>query len=87
VRNLLVMAEVALALVLLVGAGLFLRSFQRVLDVKPGFDAAKVLVLRLALPLNNYSDGERITRFYEQAEERLARLPGVQSLGMVSIPQ
>jgi putative ABC transport system permease protein len=86
VRNLLVMAEVALALVLLVGAGLFLRSFQRVLDVKPGFDAAKVLVLRLALPLNNYSDGERITRFYEQAEERLARLPGVQSLGMVSIP-
>jgi putative ABC transport system permease protein len=85
-RSLLVVAEVALALVLLIGTGLFIRSFQKVQEIKPGFDAGNALLVRLALPANNYPDGEAITRFAEQAEQRLATLPGVQSLGVVDIP-
>jgi putative ABC transport system permease protein len=85
-RSLLVIAEVALALVLLIGAGLFIRSFQKVHEVKPGFEIDNVLLAPLALPQNNYPDGPSITRFTEQTEERLAKLPGVQSLGVVNIP-
>jgi len=85
-RGLLVIAEVALALVLLIGAGLFIRSFQKVQEIKPGFDAGNVLLVRLALPPNNYPDGAAITRFTEQAGQRLATLPGVQALGVVDIP-
>jgi putative ABC transport system permease protein len=85
-RSLLVVAEVALALVLLIGAGLFIRSFQKAQEVRPGFDASNVLLVRLALPPNNYPDHEAIIRFTEQAEQRLAALPGVQSLGVVDIP-
>ena len=85
-RSLLVIAEVALALALLIGAGLLIRSFQKAQEVKPGFDAGNVLLLRLALPQNNYPDGEAITRFAEQAEQRLAKLPGMQALGVVNIP-
>jgi putative ABC transport system permease protein len=85
-RNLLVIAEVALALVLLIGAGLFLRSFQKAQEVKPGFDASNVLLVRLALPPNNYPDSAAITRFTEQAERRLATIPGMQAIGVVNIP-
>ena len=85
-RSLLVIAEVALALVLLIGAGLFIRSFQKVQEVKPGFDEGNVLLIQLALPQNNYPDGAAITRFAEQAEQRLAKLPGVKALGVVNIP-
>ena len=85
-RSLLVIAEVSLALVLLIGAGLFIRSFQKVQEIKPGFDAGNALLVRLALPQNNYPDGAAITRFAEQAEQRLATLPSVQALGVVDIP-
>src|SRR5262245_11171278 len=85
-RSLLVIAEVALALVLLIGAGLVIRSFQKVQEVKPGFDEGNVLLVQLALPQNNYPDGAAITRFAEQAEQRLAKLPGVKAIGVVNIP-
>jgi putative ABC transport system permease protein len=85
-RSLLVIAEVALALALLIGAGLFIRSFQKVQEVKPGFDTDNVLLAPLALPQNNYPDGEAVTRFTEQAEQRLAKLPGAQAIGVVNIP-
>jgi putative ABC transport system permease protein len=84
-RNLLVIAEVSLALVLLIGAGLLIRSFQKAQQVKPGFEAGNVLLLRLALPQNNYQNGEAVTRFFENVEQRLARLPGAQALGVVNI--
>jgi putative ABC transport system permease protein len=85
-RSLLVVAEVALALVLLIGAGLFIRSFQKVQEIKPGFDTDKVLFVRLNLPANHYPDNAAITRFTEQTEQRLAKLPGVEALGLVDIP-
>jgi len=85
-RGLLVIAEVALALALLIGAGLFIKSFQKVQEVKPGFDTGNVMLAALALPQNNYPDGEAITRFTEQAEQRLTKLPGVQAIGVVNIP-
>jgi len=55
-------------------------------EVKPGFDEGNVLLVQLALPQNNYPDGAAITRFAEQAEQRLAKLPGVKAIGVVNIP-
>ena len=85
VRSLLVMAEVALALVLLIGSGLFIKSFQKVQEVNPGFDAGNLLLVRLALPQSNYPDRDAVARFYEQAESRIEKLPGVQSLAAINI--
>ncbi len=85
-RNLLVISEVALALALLIGAGLLIRSFQKAQEVKTGFDADNVLMASLALPQSNYADGESITRFAEQVERRLSNLPGVRALGLINNP-
>lgn len=85
VRGLLVVAEVALALVLLAGAGLFLRSFQRVQTVDPGFDPDRLLIARLSLPRGRYSDAATLVRFHESLSERLRSLPGVESVGVVSL--
>ena len=80
-RNLLVVTEVALALVLLIGAGLLVKSFFRVLDVSPGFDASNVLTVALDLPHVKYPDAPQQTAFYQQLMERLGGLPGVASVG------
>ncbi|HQR33499.1 MAG TPA: ABC transporter permease [Blastocatellia bacterium] len=79
-RQSLVVAEVALALLLLVGAGLLLRSFQRMLDVDPGFDAHNVLTIRLRLPDAKYKEAAQTVGFLQQAEARVAALPGVQAV-------
>ncbi|MEO8027280.1 MAG: ABC transporter permease [Bryobacteraceae bacterium] len=82
-RQVLVVAEVALSLVLLVGAGLLLRSFLRVLDVNPGFQADHLVTMRLRLP-NAYGQGNSAVRFYQQLPERLGALPGVRAVSAVS---
>jgi len=79
-RQSLVVAEVALALLLLVGAGLLLRSFQRLLDVDPGFDAHNVLTIRLRLPDAKYRESAQTLGFLQQAEARVAALTGVQAV-------
>jgi putative ABC transport system permease protein len=84
VRSLLVIAQVALSLMLLVGAGLMVRSFQRVLRLDPGFNADNVLTLRVALPQAKYSEPEALNRFHEAAFERIATLPGVLAAGGIS---
>ncbi len=84
VRNALVVGQIGLALVLLVGSGLLMRSFQQLRQVDPGFDAAGVLTLRLSLPEAEYPDAGATTAFYEQALERLRALPGVESAGAVT---
>jgi putative ABC transport system permease protein len=83
-RNLLVVAEVALALVLLIGAGLMVKSFVRLLDVNPGFQAESLLTMRVSLAGQRYSDAQAVKDFYQQALEKVKALPGVKAAGAVS---
>jgi putative ABC transport system permease protein len=76
-RKLLVASEVALALVLLVGAGLMVRSVRELQRVDPGFDRENVLTLRIRLPEQAYPQVERRRMFFEQLLERVEALPGV----------
>jgi len=80
-RSLLVVAEVALSLVLLIGAGLLVRSFLSVQHVDPGFAAQNVLSLRLSVSGTTYEKQPRRMIFYKQLWERLRQLPGVESAG------
>lgn len=76
-------AEVALALILLVGAGLMVRSLVRLLGENPGFVAENVLTLEIELPEARYAEPERIAAFYNQLLERIGHLPGVVAAGAV----
>jgi putative ABC transport system permease protein len=84
VRNLLAVGEVAIALVLLVGAGLLARSFAAIARTDLGFNPRNVLVLQIDLPRQKYSEDPRIVQFYQQLTERLAAMPGVRSVGLGS---
>jgi hypothetical protein len=84
VRGGLVLAEVAIAFVLLVGAGLLIRSFDRLLRVAPGFEAEGVLTARLILPRAKYTEPERQAGMYGELLDRLRASPGVRSAGLVS---
>jgi predicted permease len=81
VRRWLVTAQVAFALVLLVGAGLLLASFQRVLAVDPGFEAEHVLTGSVALPLVRYKDDASVRNAQEAILQRVRALPGVEAAG------
>ncbi|MFY9574014.1 MAG: ABC transporter permease [Blastocatellia bacterium] len=83
-RNLLVMFETASAVVLLVGAGLLVRSFIRLQQVSPGFDAANVLTMRINLPRDKYNTPGKAQSFWVQLEEQIAALPGVEAVGMIT---
>jgi putative ABC transport system permease protein len=86
-RSLLVAAEVALGLVLLVGTGLMLRSLQKLLEVNPGFDPKNVLTMRLELPNSRYPrypKSERAAAFFNGLIERVQTLPGVQVVAATS---
>ncbi|NOT59144.1 MAG: ABC transporter permease, partial [Acidobacteria bacterium] len=83
-RNALVVAQVALSLLLLIGAGLFLRSLWRAQAITPGFDAAQVLTAPLNINLLRYTR-EQGRQFYQQAVERVAALPGVQAVSLTRI--
>src|SRR5437879_6794274 len=84
-RNGLVIAEVALALVLLSGAGLLIKSFVRLQNVNPGFNPRKALTFEISLPKLQYPDDPSIVRFNNEAQRRIAALPGVQSAGFSTI--
>src|SRR6478672_3985060 len=81
----LVVAEVALAIVLLVGAGLILRSFAALLAVDPGFRTANVMTMSLQLPTNRYREGGPREGFYTQALAQIKSIPGVQEVGMAAV--
>jgi putative ABC transport system permease protein len=85
-RSALITAEVALALVLLAGAGVAMRSFDRLSSVEPGFDPRGVLSLDIVLPEAPYGDTASVARFYRQYLESLAAQPGVISAGAVMLP-
>jgi predicted permease len=84
-RNGLVIAEVALALVLLSGAGLLIKSFARLQSVNPGFNPRDALTFEISLPKLQYPDDAAIVRFNQEAQRRIAALPGVQSAGFSTI--
>jgi putative ABC transport system permease protein len=78
-RGLLVVGQVALSLLLLIGAGLLLRSFARLLRVDPGFDAHDVLTMNVSLPTVKYAKPEQQVTFFDDVLRRVSALPGVRS--------
>jgi putative ABC transport system permease protein len=83
-RNLLVVAEIALSLVLLVGAGLLIRSFMRLQQFELGFRPDHLLTMRVQLPGTKYREERQVATFYQQLLERIEAVPGVQSAGASS---
>jgi putative ABC transport system permease protein len=84
-RSVLVVGEVALALVLLSGAGLLMRSFYRLQSMNPGFDPHGILTFRTNLPSAKYKGDEPQAAFYQRALERIRALPGVSAAGAAQI--
>jgi predicted permease len=78
----LVVAEIALSLILLVGAGLLLRSFVKVLQADPGFQSAGVVTISVDLPEARYPKRENASAFFDRLLERVSQLPGVESAGV-----
>jgi putative ABC transport system permease protein len=93
VRNSLVVAEIALALVLLVGAGLLLKSYARVQNIDPGFDRRNILTAELDLSetkypqrgSDNYNHGAAMTNFWNEALRRVQQLPGIEAAGLTVV--
>ena len=83
-RELLVIIEIAAAVVLLIGAGLMIRSILRIREVEPGLTPQHLLTAKLTLPRDKYTDAESAIRFHQQVLERVSNLPGVQSAGLIS---
>ncbi len=81
-RSLLVAGQMALSIVLLIGAGLLLESFRQVQNVKLGFDPIHTLTARLAIPPAKYPDGARRAQFVHELEQRLQSIPGVTAAGI-----
>jgi putative ABC transport system permease protein len=83
-RQAFVVSEIALAVVLLVGAGLMLRSFGSLRRVNPGYSTDKILTMRLQLPRAKYTDDDQRIRFFREVTARVQELPGVQAVGAIS---
>ena len=83
-RQILVIVEVAAAVVLLIGAGLMIRSVQRIREVQTGLQPENVITAKLSLPREKYKDAEAAIRFHRQVLERVSSLPGVQVAGLTS---
>ena len=83
-RGLLVVSEIALSLILLVGAGLLIRSFIRLQKVQPGFTADHILTMEIAITGTNYQKSQVRADFYREIESRIAHVPGVLVQGAVS---
>jgi len=84
VRATLVAAQVALALVLLIGAGLLIQSFSRLTRVPAGINPDHVLTMRVSIPVDGYEERERAVGFYEQLLDRFRAVPGVRFAGAVT---
>ena len=80
-RSTLVVSEIALALMLLIGSGLMLKSFRKWVAVDPGFDPERVLTFAVSLPQAKYSDGKQQVAFFDRLRTELAALPGVEKVG------
>jgi putative ABC transport system permease protein len=85
-RNMFVITQVALALVLLVGAGLLVRSLNRLQAVDPGFNAQNLLTVRVSLPPGKYPEEPKRIDFFQQAIARMKAIPGVEAAGAINTP-
>jgi predicted permease len=85
-RGAFVVAQMCFALVLLVGSGLLIRSFIRLVGVDPGFDASHLLTFKVSLPSSKYGTDQARLVFFGQLLDRISRLPGVRSVSMNSFP-
>ncbi|MGI9107413.1 MAG: ADOP family duplicated permease [Pyrinomonadaceae bacterium] len=83
IRSLLVVSEVALSLMLLISAGLLIKSFQRLRAVEPGFNPEHLLTMSISLPSAKYSENQQRADFFRQLVEQVEALPGVKSAGTV----
>ena len=83
VRSYLVVAQMASSLLLLIGAGLMVRSFSRLLSVETGWDRENILTFQLSLPSSRYAGAQEISVFHEALVQRLAALPGVRQAGAI----
>jgi putative ABC transport system permease protein len=84
-RQIMVVTQVALAVVLVIGAGLMMRSFQRLLNIDPGFDTRGVLTMRLSAPAAYYPDAPNVLGFYDRVLTEVRQLPGVRHAGMIRV--
>ncbi|HEX8140384.1 MAG TPA: ABC transporter permease [Pyrinomonadaceae bacterium] len=84
-RSILIVSEIALSLVLLISAGLLVKSFLLLQRVSPGFDAENLLLVRLSLPQAKYQKREQVADFYEKLAPRIESLPGVRGVGAASV--
>jgi len=84
-RSVLVVAEVSLALVLLLGAGLMLRGFMRLQDINPGFNTENVLTMGVSITGQQYAESHRVSAFYQELIERVKALPGAEAVGAVNV--
>jgi len=84
VRSVFVVAQVALALVLLIGAGLLMKSLSRLQSVDPGFDSENVLTMQVHLPPVKYDTDPKVINFFKQAIEQIRAMPGVESAGAIN---
>jgi predicted permease len=82
-RGALVSVEVALAVVLVIGAGLMIRTLAALGDIDLGFNPDRVLTMRVTIPGSRYSTGERVSNFFDELQERVNALPGVEAAGIV----
>ncbi|MGH9713526.1 MAG: ABC transporter permease [Candidatus Acidiferrales bacterium] len=85
-RKILVIAEVAMSMILLLGAGLLIRSFYLLERVRPGFDPTNVLTFQIQTPFQRYKTFADVARFHQEVEDRIAALPGVLAVGAVARP-
>src|SRR5215218_6521974 len=84
-NNVFVVSQLALSLVLLIGAALFVQSFRNLLSVNPGFRADNVLMARLSLPETKYKDKAQVQSFFNQARAAVSSLPGVQAVELCQV--
>jgi predicted permease len=84
-RGLLVVSELALSLMLVVGAGLLVRSFARLQNVPPGFNADRVLTMQVAVTGPKYHEDRAVANFHQEIETRVSHLPGVAAEGLVNV--
>ncbi len=83
-RNMLVVAEIALSLVLLIGAGLMIDSFRRLQKVNPGFRADNLLTMEVSLPNSRYPNTSQVISFYKELPQKLKAIPGVEAASAVN---